>query len=237
MVPLRFVKSPMRVFIISFILIISNNILLAQDTLPRLTVVNVSNHILISWTSPYFNLTTINIQRSFDSIKNFRTIGTILDVKNKVNGFADNKPPYGKIFYRVFLSFEGGTYLFTKSYQPVIDTLKSLPEDISPQTTVLPWFVPSSRVYTGTDNNVIISLPDADKKKYTLKFFEENGTPLFEINKITEPYLTLEKVNFYHSGIFNFELFDEGILIEKDKLYIPQDTKITNGFHEQGKSR
>ena len=235
MVPLRFVKSPMRVFIISFILIISNNILLAQDTLPRLTVVNVSNHILISWTSPYFTLTTINIQRSYDSVKNFRTIGTILDVKNKVNGFADNKPPYGKVFYRVFLSFEGGTYLFTKSYRPVVDTLKSLPENIETQTTVLPWFVPSSRVYTGADNNVIISLPDADKKKYTIKFFEENGTPLFEINKITEPYLTLEKVNFVHSGIFNFELFDEGILIEKDKVYIPKDVPITNGFHEQGK--
>ena len=90
MVPLRFVKSPMRVFIIFFILLTSNNILFAQDILPRLTVVNISNHILISWTNPYYNLTTINIQRSFDSIRNFRTIGTILDVKNKVNGNYDH---------------------------------------------------------------------------------------------------------------------------------------------------
>ena len=74
------------------------------------------------------------------------------------------------------------------------------------QNTVIPWFVPSTRVYTGKDNNVIISLPEAHEKKYTLKFYEENGTPVFEIDKITEPYLTLEKVNFLHSGIFNFEL-------------------------------
>lgn len=226
----------MGVFIIFFILLTSNNLLFAQDTLPRLTVVNVSNHILISWTNLYFNLTTINIQRSFDSTKNFRTIGTILDVKNKINGFADNKPPYNKMFYRVFISFEGGTYLFTKSYRPVIDTLKALPDLKNlQQSTVLPWFVPSTRVYTGIDNNIIISLPDAEKKKYTLKFFEESGTPLFEINKITEPYLTLEKVNFFHSGIFNFELFDDGILIEKDKVFIPRDTKITNDFHERGR--
>jgi hypothetical protein len=236
MAPSPFVKKPVRIFIAFFILLVCNNILFAQDTLPRLTVLNVSNHILISWTNPYVSLTTINIQRSFDSLKNFRTIGTILDVKNKINGFADNKPPYGRVFYRVFLSFEGGTYLFTKSYRPVIDTLKALPDlENLQQSTVLPWFVPSSRVYTGPDNNVIISLPGAEKKKYTLKFFEENGTPLFEINKITEPYLTLEKVNFSHSGIFNFELFEEGILVEKDKVYIPQDTKISNGYPEQGK--
>ena len=236
MSPTRFVKSPMRIFIIVFILLVSNKILFAQDTLPRLTVVNISNHILISWTNPFVTLTTINIQRSFDSTKNFRTIGTILDVKNKTNGFADNKPPYRKMFYRVFISFEGGTYLFSKSYRPVIDSFKVLPpiEEIS-QNTVLPWFVPSTRVYTGPDNNVIISLPDAEKKKYSLKLFEENGTPLFEINKIPDPYLTLEKVNFYHSGIFKFELYDEGILIEKDKIYIPQEPKITNGFHERGK--
>src|SRR5215212_7555833 len=124
--PSRFVKSPMRRFIIFLFLLASNNILFAQDTLPRLTVVNISNHILISWTNPYFNLTTINIQRSYDSTKNFKTIGTILDVKNKKNGYADNKPPYNKMFYRVFVSFEGGTYLFTKSYRPIVDTLKGL---------------------------------------------------------------------------------------------------------------
>ena len=139
------------------------------------------------------------------------------------------------MFYRVFLSFEGGTYLFTKSYRPVIDTLKVLPEDIPIQNTVLPWFIPSTRVFAGADNNVIISLPDAEKKKYSLKFFEENGNFLFEINNIAEPYLTLEKVNLYHSGIFNFELYDEGILVEKDKVYIPQDVKPNNGFHEQGR--
>lgn len=233
----RFVKNPMRIFIISLILLFTNDLLFAQDTLPRLTVLGIGNHVLISWTNPYVSLTTINIQRSFDSTKNFKTIGTMLDVENKRNGYADNKPPYNKMFYRVFLSFEGGTYLFTKSSRPLIDTLKFLPEDLSIQNTVLPWFVPSTRVYTGADNNVIISLPDAEKKKYTLKFFDESGSPLFEINKITEPYLTLEKVNFSHSGIFNFELYDEGILIEKDKVYIPHDAPITNGSHEQGKPR
>jgi hypothetical protein len=227
----------MRIFIVFLIIFIcSRNVSIAQDTLPKLTVTNISNHVLISWINPFVYVTTINIQRSFDSTKNFTTIGTMLDVKSKKNGYADAKPPSPKMFYRVFISFEGGTYIFTKSYRPVIDTLKVLPPDIklSPQTTVIPWFVPSTRVFTGKDNNVIISLPEARQKKYSLKFFEENGTPVFEINKIPDPYLTLEKVNFLHSGIFNFELFEDGILIEKDKIYIPKDAKIINGS-EQGR--
>lgn len=219
----------MRIFIILVALFICNG-LLAQDTLPRLTVNNVSNHVIVSWTNPFTTLTTINIQRSFDSLKNFTTIGSILDVKNKKNGYVDSKPPSVKMFYRVFISFSGGTYIFSKSYRPSIDTVKVIPDSkVLQQNVVIPWFVPSTRVYTGKDNNVIISLPQAREKKYILKFFEENGTPILEINKIPDPYLTLEKVNFLHSGIFDFELFEDGVLLEKDKIYIPKEGKFTNG--------
>ena len=220
----------MRVIIIFLILLICNNYeLFAQDTLPKLSVSNISNNILVSWTNPFTYLTSINIQRSFDSTRNFTTIGSILDVKNKQNGFVDAKPKSTNMFYRVFISFEGGTYMFTRSYRPVKDTLKTM-LDIKTfkQAEVITWFVPSSRIYTGKDNNVIISLPDADKKNYALKFFEENGTLVFEILKIKEPFLTLEKVNFLHAGMFNFELFEEGKLVEKHKFYIPKEGKINN---------
>ncbi len=215
----------MRKFIFILIVFIAEiNTLLAQDTLPNLSVNNISNNVIISWTNPYTSLTTINIQRSFDSTKNFTTVGSILDVKNKRNGFVDAKPLSTQMFYRVFLSFEGGMYLFTKSYRPLKDTISIMPSiKALQQSTVLAWFVPSPRVYTGKENNVIISLPDAGKKKYSLKFFDEGGVSIFEINKINEPYLTLEKVNFSHAGLFNFELYQEGKLIEKYKVYVPKD--------------
>ena len=68
-----------------------------------------------------------------------------------------------------------------------------------------------------------------------MKFFEEDGTPAFDINKITEPYLTLEKVNFTHAGLFNFELYDDGKLIEKHKVYVPKDGRLVNGNNERGR--
>ena len=226
----------MQKFLIFFLVLFLVQNLFAQDTLPKISVSNISDHILVSWTNPFTTLTTINIQRSFDSTRNFTTIGSVLDVANKRNGFIDSRPLTLNMFYRVFISFEGGTYLFTKSSRPVKDTARALPDFKEfQQSAVNTWFVPSKLVYTGKDNNVIISLPHAHEKKYTLKFYDENGAPVFEINKITEPYLTLEKVNFLHSGIFNFELFEDGALLEKDKLYIPKDARISNGGNEQGR--
>src|SRR5687767_7760388 len=150
----------MQKFFIFLLLSLSQQ-LFSQDTLPKITVSNISDHILVSWTNPYITLTTINIQRSFDSTRNFTTIGSVLDVTNKRNGFIDSKPLSLNMYYRIFLSFEGGTYLFTKSSRPVKDTSKALPDFKEfQQSTVNTWFVPSKLVYTGKDNNVIIALPE-----------------------------------------------------------------------------
>jgi hypothetical protein len=199
------------------------NISFAQDTLPKISVTQLGNKVLVSWTNPYTSVTTINIQRSPDSLNNFKTIGSVLNVKSTTNGFADTKEFIPSQYYRLFISFEGGTYIFTESHRPGIDTLKSLPQVQEVQQPVNTWFVPSKHVYTGKDNNVIISLPDAERKKYSIKFFEEDGTPLFELKKIPESYLTLDKVNFIHSGLFNYELYDNRIIIERHKIYIPKD--------------
>jgi hypothetical protein len=221
-----------KLLIIAFALATSTSVV-AQDTLPRISVINSSNQNVISWTNPYFSLTTINIQRSYDSLYNFKTIGSVLDVNTKTNGFVDTKPPTGKQYYRLFLSFEGGIYIFSKSYRPVIDTSKVSVKEFK-SAVVNTWFEPSKFVYTGRENNVIISLPLAGKKKYLVKFFEENGNFLFELAKITESYLTMDKVNFVHAGLFNFELYEDGLLIEKHKFYIPKDGK-SQGLNEQGK--
>lgn len=225
----------MRKFIIIiFLFLILHNISFAQDTLPKISVTQLSNKVLVSWVNPFESITTINIQRSYDSLKGFTTIGSVLNVKAKNNGFVDSKEFIPPQYYRVFISFEGGTYMFTQSHRPGVDTAKNISEInetkeikqlIKQASPVQTFFIPSKLVYTGKENNVIISLPDAEKKKYSIKFFEQDGTPLFEIKKITEPYLTLDKVNFVHAGLFSFEVYADGLLIEKHKFYIPKDGK------------
>lgn len=78
-------------------------------------------------------------------------------------------------------------------------------------------------VFTEKEGRVKILLPDAVNKKYSIKFFEEDSTLLFEIKHIQQRLLTLDKSNFIHSGWFKFELYENGELKEKQKLYIPKD--------------
>lgn len=86
-------------------------------------------------------------------------------------------------------------------------------------------FVPSLRIYTNSDGYLRIRLEDFDKKKYSVKFYEDDLTFLFELKEIKEPFLVLDKTMFYHAGWFRFELFDNGKLIEKHKFYINKESR------------
>ena len=85
-------------------------------------------------------------------------------------------------------------------------------------------FIPSLHVYTYKDGYVRINLPDDEKsKKYSIKFFEEDGAFLFELKEIKEKDFKIDKTSFYHAGWFRFELYENGKLLEKHKLYLEKD--------------
>ncbi|CAN5881472.1 hypothetical protein BH11BAC4_BH11BAC4_11220 [soil metagenome] len=254
----------------------------AQQVLPGITVKDFSGKIVVSWRNEYsVPVTTINIQRSFDSVKNYTTIGSVLNPQNLENGYADDKPPYTKMYYRLFISFEGGSYLFSSIVRPVrIIPVKDTATAIN-EVTKYPWqanpviatltdsivagvkeptlpgvkvkvdpledpnlrvpprrdsiivknipeiiIYPSLRIFGSKDNNIVIHLPDAAIKKYTVKFYDEDDVFLFELSKLKEEYLIVEKVNFVHAGWFHFELFENGKLLEKNKFFIGKDTKL-----------
>ncbi|MFZ1529006.1 MAG: hypothetical protein WAT19_09665 [Ferruginibacter sp.] len=107
-------------FISIILLTMAPALLRAQKTLPEISVAGISGKIIVSWKNEYtIPVANINIQRSFDSLKNYTTIGSVLNPMNAENGYTDNNPPYNKMYYRVFVAFEGGTYLITKPVRPV----------------------------------------------------------------------------------------------------------------------
>jgi hypothetical protein len=268
----------------------------AQDTLPHFTLIaKPNNRNVISWTNPYKSISQIGIQRSPDSMRNFKTILTVPDPSVKQNGFADTKAPAINMFYRIFIVLDSGKYFFTNSKRPVFDptgtvgeppvmednqrvrmsdsltnrqvrTIKekpgpekmyvikrremyvNVPENgfrkfrdsilyntkdtmmyVSVDTIIIKPFVPgeiyraSKYVFTEKFGNVMIVLPDAASKKYSVSFFEENNKPVFDIKEVRSSSLTLDKSNFVHSGWFWFELFEDGKLKERHKVFIPKD--------------
>jgi hypothetical protein len=123
--------------------------------------------------------------------------------------------------------------LFEKSIKKFKDSILAKTKDTlvfkGNDTIVIRPYVPkevykiSSFVFTGKEGNVNISLPFADKKKYSVKFLEMDGSLLFEVKDIKQPLLIVDKTNFVHAGWFRFELFEESTLKEKNKFFIPKD--------------
>ncbi|UEG49133.1 hypothetical protein LK994_10870 [Ferruginibacter lapsinanis] len=226
-----------NLFVFIFLILGLGSNAFGQDTLPHISVKKtITGKVVISWKNNYgATIKTINIQRSIDSIKAFTTIGTVLNPLNRDNGFVDGKPPAEKMYYRVFIAFDGGSYQFSRSYPALKDTsvyIANLQETNVPQPS---GFIPSRYIYTDRENNVIINIPAATIKKYSVKFFDANDKFMFEIKNIPEPYLTLEKVNFKHSGWFNYQLFENEALLEKFQFFISKDYKKGSQSADQGK--
>jgi hypothetical protein len=144
---------------------------------------------------------------------------------------------------------EGGLFYFTPAKRPVQDTVRKIPpRTVKPPAVTIKdtivtldsagnvkdsvitvvkkpeVFVPSFYVYTNRDGYVFINLPDAENKKYRVRFFEmDSDEVLFELNDIRDKALTLDKANFIHSGWFRFELYNGDQLVERHRFYVPKD--------------
>lgn len=84
-------------------------------------------------------------------------------------------------------------------------------------------YKPSKFVYTEKDGNVAINLPFTGMHHYSLKFFDMQGIPQFDIAEVKESPLLIDKVNFLKSGWYKFELYEDGKLKEKHRFFIPKD--------------
>lgn len=227
----------MNRFYLFTILILISAAVFAQDTLPKFTVTNAGpNRNIIGWVNNYGLVKQISVQRSFDSLANFKTILSVADPNSRQNGFADTKAPSAQMFYRLFIVLGPGQFLFSVSKKAQVDSGFRLTKNglidkakdsvaigIKPAIPKRNDFVPSFYVYTNKDGYLFINLPDAEKKKYHIKFYEEDDTFLFELNNIKEPALTLDKTNFMHAGWFKFELYNEDKLVEKNKFYLAKE--------------
>lgn len=86
-------------------------------------------------------------------------------------------------------------------------------------------FVLSSMIFTNGEGNLIISLPDAPKNRFTLRVFREDKSLLFEMKHIRENQLLIDRSNFHNSGWFRYELREGEKVREKNRFYIKPDGK------------
>ena len=272
----------MRKIVLS-LLILTSAFAYAQDSLPAFSVVNKGNNrVVISWNNKYPQLKQLSIQRSSDSLSNFKTVITVPDPNNKQNGYLDSKAPNDKMFYRLYILVDGANFIFSKSKRPTNDSIRlallsdtstsaikdsnylrvvekiisqNLPDSALTTEELLllrryrnsskqdlysdsvarsvgngvktkskpDVVIPQYRIVANKDGLVRISLLDFGSKTYAIRFYEDDDTFLFELKNIKEASLMLEKSNFYHSGWFKSELYENDKLVEKNRFFIPKD--------------
>ena len=106
-------------FILLLALVLSRSELNSQPTLPQFAVTKLSDdRVLIQWKNPDSTLRQISIQQSADSGKGFRTLLTMPDPSTPENGTVINRTGAGQMFYRLYLMYPRGRFLFTKVLVP-----------------------------------------------------------------------------------------------------------------------
>jgi hypothetical protein len=83
-----------------------------------------------------------------------------------------------------------------------------------------PVWKPSAYIFTNTKGIVSIHLPLAKQHKYKIIFFDDDGSELYVIKQVKEADLTLDYGNFLHAGWYNFELYEDDKLKEKNKFLL-----------------
>lgn len=223
----------------------------AQDTLPNFSVRNIGdNRIVIGWVNNFENVRQINIQRSHDSLKNFKTILSVADPTTPENGYMDTKAANDRMFYRIYIQLDKGVFFFSDSKRPVLDTATTsvvnarLEKQQANKIFNAPSFidsvnkgqivvngnrprterwVPSKFVFTNNNGYIKVDLPDEDVKKYSIKVFTLDGELLFELKNMPRKSFQLDKANFHASGWYNFELYEDGELKEKNRFFLPRE--------------
>lgn len=75
-------------------------------------------------------------------------------------------------------------------------------------------YIKSQYVFTNPfTGHVNIEIPEAKKHSYSIAFFDQKDRRIFEIPRISEPSIIVDKRNFQKKGLYKFEL-----LKDKEKL-------------------
>lgn len=75
-------------------------------------------------------------------------------------------------------------------------------------------------VYTDKKGYVNLRLPNPKFYRYVIRFYEPTGKLAFEIQSPKEELLILEKSNFVHAGAFDYEVWQDGSLQEKGRIFL-----------------
>lgn len=79
--------------------------------------------------------------------------------------------------------------------------------------------IPSRYVRKEKNSDLVIVVP-VIRGNYKIRFFDDRDHFLFGIKQIRDSLLIVEKVNFRHAGLFQYELYKDNTLVERNTFII-----------------
>jgi hypothetical protein len=152
-------KKKLKKVISLIVVLLAAGSIYSQDTLPKFTLTDRGGRVTISWVNPYENLTQLNVQRSYDSLRNFATIYSATSPQLPQNGYTELKPATNRIYYRIFYAFEGGSYFFSKPIRAGGSAI----------TSAVPGGIRDAANTRDLTNNAFSTVVPGDKRVVTIK--------------------------------------------------------------------
>jgi hypothetical protein len=179
---------------------VKQHLLIAQASLPEFSAIVKKGTTIISWNTPAEKLTLLVIQKSTDSINNFKSVASMPDPNTPNNGYVDKNNPTQLFFYRIFYVGVNGKYYFTRSSRATKEAmpteLKNFVKDTLPEKNKgvpaampLPEYIPKKETIDALKINEEKSL--ATKFQITIET-EKIGA---ESTLKTNPFLFINKEN------------------------------------------
>jgi hypothetical protein len=81
---------------------------------------------------------------------------------------------------------------------------------------------PSVFMFINPDGNVLLVLPETKLSGFRIQFYLPDGAPFFQISRLKESSLVIDKANFLRSGWFDFEVYEHEMLRERKRIFIPK---------------
>lgn len=209
-------KHPIVLFIF-FCFLLLGKFSIAQEVLPEFKIKQISpGKVLISWYNTHQNCVKLNVQRSTDN-KKFETIVSAKKPALYENSYTDTKLTKDKnAYYRIQYTLKNGNIYFSNSHST---QEKKINKNTASQINISNWKA-SPFVFTNSNGYIQILINNPSENVYSVRFQDEKGNDLFHINKIETADLILDKTNFIHGGWFQFELYKDDVLLEKNKVFL-----------------
>lgn len=169
------------------------------------------NAVVISWVNNFGDeCIQLNIQRSYDSTTNFKTIFATPAPQLPTNGYTDRNAPEGRVFYRIFYMLNGGAYYFTVAKKPEdVSSMVSKDSDSNIATSgMVNPVVGSSMVSKNKTGNILVTLRSPDVYNYKMVIYNLEGDKvLYTIKQFPDATLILDRSTFLRRGRYKFQIF------------------------------